>query len=160
MAPPDCFGSNLNGILSARRLFCLPHQLACFLLVNLCNIKQRTTMMTSAYTDYRAKRLRVFCRNINIKSSGDAEIKKTRSSPQWWSRPLDDPTWCAQSADRQFAIPPFGIRGSQGWAHSIARPWVPTSSPLTCMLSLSGFELFSWLQKRFHPSGRRTRIPW
>ena len=37
---------------------------------------------------------------------------------------------------RRFATPRFGVRGSRGWAHSIGRPWVPTSSPLTCMVYL------------------------
>ena len=40
---------------------------------------------------------------------------------------------------RRFANPSFGVRGSRGWAHSIARPRVPTSSPLTHMVYHSPF---------------------
>ena len=41
--------------------------------------------------------------------------------------------------------------GDRGCAHSIARPWIPISCPFTQM-TLTVFELFSWLQKRFRPS--------
>ena len=45
--------------------------------------------------------------------------------------------------------------GSLGWAHSIARQWVPISSIFyTYSLSVTIFELFSWLQQRFRPSVR------
>ena len=44
----------------------------------------------------------------------------------------------------------LGVREGRGWAHSIARPWVPISSPLT-HLSLIVFELFGWLQKHLRP---------
>ena len=63
---------------------------------------------------------------------------------------------------RRFTTPPFGVRGSRGWAYSIASPWVPISSLLTYniyySLSLTIFELFSWLQQRFRPSADPTRI--
>ena len=44
--------------------------------------------------------------------------------------------------------PSVWVRGSRGWAHSIARPWVPTSSPLTHMVYHLPF-LRCWLQMRF-----------
>ena len=48
--------------------------------------------------------------------------------------------------------------GRRGRAHSIARPSVPISSPLTHNMVhlLPFFELFRWLQKRCRPSPRPT----
>ena len=40
---------------------------------------------------------------------------------------------------RRFATPPFGVRRSLGWAHSIARPWVPICPLLTHMVYLLPF---------------------
>ena len=58
---------------------------------------------------------------------------------------------------RQFTTPRFGVRGDQGWADSIPRTLIPISSPLydTYGLSLTVFELFSWIQKlHFRPPVR------
>ena len=56
--------------------------------------------------------------------------------------------------------PRFGGKGAvcdRRWAHSIARPWVLSSSPIeTYGLSLTVFELSGWLQKRFRPSDLET----
>ena len=49
--------------------------------------------------------------------------------------------------------PRFGGLGGHmgsGWAHSVAYPWFPISSPYG--LPLAGFELFGWLHLRFRPS--------
>ena len=60
-----------------------------------------------------------------------------------------------------FSIRQFGVRetvGAQGRAYSIDHLLVPISSPLTQYgLSLTIFELFNWLQKRFRPSTRSTQ---
>ena len=57
---------------------------------------------------------------------------------------------------RQFTTPLFWIRGD-GMSHSVALPCVPISSPInTYGPSLTVFELFRWLQKRFHPPAPDT----
>ena len=48
---------------------------------------------------------------------------------------------------------PFGLGlGGHGRADSIARSWVPISSLLTYGISLTVFELFSWVQNSGHTS--------
>ena len=69
-------------------------------------------------------------------------------------RPLDDQHMMCSICGRQFATPRFVVRGGQGWAHSVARPWVWSG------LYRTVFELFSWFQKRSRPSVRPTRIRW
>ena len=39
----------------------------------------------------------------------------------------------------------YGGHGGRGWAHSIARTWVPVSSPLTHMVYLLPFLILSYL---------------
>ena len=48
----------------------------------------------------------------------------------------------------------LGDVGGRGSANSMARPCVPISSPLTDVVYLLSFELFSWYQKRFRPPAR------
>ena len=59
--------------------------------------------------------------------------------------------------DHRFATPRPGVHGGRGWADSVAHPWVPISSRLTHKygLSLTVWELFSWLPKRFCPPARQ-----
>ena len=66
---------------------------------------------------------------------------------------------------RRFATPPFDVRGSRGWAHSMARPWVPISSLLTHMVYLLPFlpldeaiasrAIFVIVSLEFQPNGSR-----
>ena len=76
------------------------------------------------------------------------------------------PTGWLKCESGTFLLPVWEVRGNVGgrvWAHSIARPWVPISSPSTHTVWSSSyrFELFScWLQKRFRPLARTTRIRW
>ena len=56
---------------------------------------------------------------------------------------------------RWFTTPLFGGTWGLEWTHLVARPYIPISSSLTHNgLSVTVFELFSWLQKCFHPSVR------
>ena len=83
-----------------------------------------------------------------------------RSSPQWCSGWSTTPHDMLNQWSRIFD-PRCGIRGGRGLAHSVSRPWVPISSPLILRFwTLSVFELFSWLQKRFSPPTRPKRIRW
>ena len=67
-----------------------------------------------------------------------SDLLGTRSSPQWWPRPLDDPTWCAQSVVSD--LQPLGlVTWRSGMAHSIARPRVHISFILTHMVHLLQF---------------------
>ena len=71
-------------------------------------------------------------------------------------RPLDDPTWSAQSVVRRFATPRFGVRWGRGLANSISRPWVPISSLLTQMVYILPFLLnyLAGSKKRLRPPVR------
>ena len=64
-------------------------------------------------------------------------------------QPARRPQMTCSICGRRFATRPFRVRVSRGWIHSIARPWFPTSSPLTHALSLAVFESLSWLKKCF-----------
>ena len=72
--------------------------------------------------------------------------------------PLDDPTWCAESVIAD--LRPLGLRyvWGRGWFPSIARLWVPISSPLTHMAYLLPFS--SDLAGSKSVSARLTRIRW
>ena len=65
-----------------------------------------------------------------------------------------------------YVRPPAAIGSGtwgRGWAHSIARPGVPNSSPLTHMSQLFiplFWSYFRCLQKRFRPPARATKIRW
>ena len=57
---------------------------------------------------------------------------------------------------RRFAKPQFGVRWCRGWAHSVARPWVPISSPLTYSLSRTVFAARMYLSSSPGRPGGRT----
>ena len=63
--------------------------------------------------------------------------------PQCHHYPLDDPHNVLGLCGRRFATLPFGLgaRGSLGWAHSIARPWVPTRNAYG--ISVTVFEFLA-----------------
>ena len=81
-------------------------------------------------------------------------------------RPLDDPTWFASSVvwlqfqRGAFWLPSLRVRRTwgSGWAHSIARPWVPISFPLTHMIYLVPF--LSYLAGSKSVSARPTLMRW
>ena len=72
-------------------------------------------------------------------------------------RPPHDHMMCS-ICGRRFATAPFGVRGSRGWAHSITRPWVSISSPLTNMVHLLLF--WSYLVGCKNVSARPARTRW
>ena len=71
-------------------------------------------------------------------------------------RSLDDPTQCALFVTPTYYPSVWGTWG-QGWAHSVARPWVHISSPLTHMVYLLTF--FSYLTGSKSVSGHPSVRP-
>ena len=67
-------------------------------------------------------------------------------------RPLDDPTWCAQSVVGDLRTNGLGYVGVRvGPIRQPANGFLPID---TYGLSFTVFELFSWLKKRFCPPAR------
>ena len=111
---------------------CWCHRTVLWLCVQELPSRQCRSVFPWSTPNFPARRESHFLQNMEAFTSA-------RSSPQWWSA---RPHMMCSICGRWFATPPFGVRGSWGWAHSIARPQVPTSSPLTHIVYLLLFSSY------------------